>query len=235
MLKVGSKTKITSIGPPGEIPSSSSSSDSSGTFGVGKVIPVGRIGGVKSPEQPGYSLATCRPEEQTVALPVTFPPDVIHHPRCVRVERCGGCCGSDIVACEPTDMIMVDVPVQKFRYLPDIEKFNFTEQVHVPVPKHTKCQCRCRVKEEDCHKQVHEYVESQCACVCKDKEAQRRCETRGPLKVWDSVNCYCGCRNVRECSSGYYYDLEECSCLTLDRYQNRHHHHHNTRSQRQRQ
>lgn len=201
------------MGPPGESPS-----EPTGAFSAGKFIPVGRNGVVKSPaDNPGYSLATCRPEEQTVTIPVTFPPDVVHHPRCVRVERCGGCCGTDILSCEATEKTMVEVPVQKFRYLPDLGKLNFTEQEHVLVERHTKCECRCRVKEGDCLKKVQEYRESECACVCKDKEAQRRCEGSGPLKVWDPVHCYCACRNVRECSSGYRFNFDECSCQRLTR------------------
>lgn len=37
-----------------------------------------------------WSVAACRPEEQTVALQgnvAHYEPHIIHHPRCVRVER----------------------------------------------------------------------------------------------------------------------------------------------------
>jgi len=63
--------------------------------------------------QPSYSkFANCRPEEKTVELPVDEP-HLIYHPRCVRVERCGGCCGSDLFVCEPSQEETISIDVSK--------------------------------------------------------------------------------------------------------------------------
>ena len=42
------------------------------------------------------------PELQTVQLMANTDPSVLFYPTCTRIERCGGCCSSDLLVCEPT-------------------------------------------------------------------------------------------------------------------------------------
>ncbi|XP_021961453.1 balbiani ring protein 3 [Folsomia candida] len=199
------KTQLTMIGLPGE-------DAANRTIGQPKKespTVIGRMG--NKPASPGWSVAACRPEERSVPVGVHYEPHIIHHPRCVRVERCGGCCGTDILACEASEKSTVDVPVQKFEYVADLAKVNFVAQEWVSVERHTKCECRCRTKPEDCTpSQV--YRESECLCVCRNTAEQMSCSEK-PLKVWDPTNCACTCRELRDCSSGFYFNLGTCECL----------------------
>lgn len=61
------------------------------------------------------------------------------------------------------------------------------------------------------------YQESACRCVCGNKTEQEKCEQSldDGLKVWDPYNCLCTCREIRDCSSGFYFNIQSCQCLPL--------------------
>lgn len=46
--------------------------------------------------------AGCTVELQTISLKDTDDPSLYYYPPCTRVNRCGGCCAHDLLACQPT-------------------------------------------------------------------------------------------------------------------------------------
>lgn len=46
--------------------------------------------------------AGCSVEVQTISLKDTDDSSLYYYPPCTRVNRCGGCCAHDLLACQPT-------------------------------------------------------------------------------------------------------------------------------------
>lgn len=46
--------------------------------------------------------AGCSVESQIVSLKDTDDQSLYYYPMCTHVNRCGGCCGHDLLACRPT-------------------------------------------------------------------------------------------------------------------------------------
>lgn len=63
--------------------------------------------------------ARCIPELQPVPLKVDDDPSTIIFPSCTRIKRCGGCCGSSLLSCQPTaieirNFEVIDRRVEKY-------------------------------------------------------------------------------------------------------------------------
>lgn len=56
-------------------------------------------------------MSICAPETHTVSLKKDLDPNLFYYPYCARVERCGGCCGSDLLSCQPSIVEMVNFEV----------------------------------------------------------------------------------------------------------------------------
>uniref|UniRef100_A0A2S2NK92 Platelet-derived growth factor subunit B n=1 Tax=Schizaphis graminum TaxID=13262 RepID=A0A2S2NK92_SCHGA len=148
--------------------------------------------------------ATCTTENQTVSLRDDNNPSLYYSPPCTRVKRCGGCCGSSLVSCQPTEVEMLNFEVTILQYN---ETFTFKEKKIITIEQHVKCKCDCIIKEKDC-KPSQMYNARECQCVCNNLE---ECEEQGK-KVWDSDTCSCQCIEEQECTTGYKYDYNTCSC-----------------------
>ncbi|CAL8129484.1 unnamed protein product [Orchesella dallaii] len=156
--------------------------------------------------------AVCTPEMTTIPVPITVDPFILALPRCLRVARCGGCCLSEVMACEPDHIQKKEFFIKKIAYTGDTERpYEYVDDERVEVDSHTSCKCQCRTKKEHCNDKLHDYVENECSCVCKKKSDYEECQTNS-MKVWDNVNCLCSCRQERPCSSGYYFNLNTCEC-----------------------
>lgn len=55
--------------------------------------------------------ATCTTESQTVSLRDNDDPSLYYSPTCTRVKRCGGCCNSALLSCQPTAVEMLNFEV----------------------------------------------------------------------------------------------------------------------------
>lgn len=56
--------------------------------------------------------ATCTTENRTVSLREDDKnPNLYYSPTCTRVMRCGGCCGSELLSCQPTEIEMLNFEV----------------------------------------------------------------------------------------------------------------------------
>uniref|UniRef100_T1JHN3 Platelet-derived growth factor (PDGF) family profile domain-containing protein n=1 Tax=Strigamia maritima TaxID=126957 RepID=T1JHN3_STRMM len=155
-------------------------------------------------------MAQCEPQLTPVVLDKSSDPSVIYFPSCTRVERCGGCCMHDLLACEPTKTEVLQVKVMVARYQPGTEGFKQEGFKNLEIEKHSRCECRCKTKEEDCNG-LQDYHPNECKCVCRNEKQTELCT--GENRFWDPITCECHCRNIRECSTGFYYDTDTCSCV----------------------
>lgn len=62
----------------------------------------GRFGGDERSKALIPTPAKCMPELQSVSLKVDDDPSSIIFPSCTRIKRCGGCCSSSLLSCQPT-------------------------------------------------------------------------------------------------------------------------------------
>ncbi|XP_027851555.1 vascular endothelial growth factor A-like [Aphis gossypii] len=151
--------------------------------------------------------ATCNIENQTVSLRDDDNPSLYYSPPCTRVKRCGGCCGSSLVSCQPTEVEMLNFEVTVLQYN---ETFTFKEKRIITVEQHVKCKCDCIVKEKDC-KPSQMYSTRECRCVCNNSEEEQKCDEQ-EKKIWDSDTCSCQCIEEQECTTGYKFDYDTCCC-----------------------
>ncbi|XP_018563835.1 uncharacterized protein LOC108905450 isoform X2 [Anoplophora glabripennis] len=155
--------------------------------------------------------AGCTPELKTVSLATTDDPSILYIPQCTKVERCGGCCSHDLLSCQPQEIETLTFKVTKTQYKPDTRKLKYVGKEIVTVEKHNKCKCDCKIKEENCNK-YQEYRPSLCRCICTNSDEETKCY-KSSKKLWNSELCACQCREVLQCSTGYYFDQIECKCM----------------------
>lgn len=182
------------------------------------------------------TMATCKPELQTVELDLPVESNTLYYPTCVRLEQCGGCCYGPLLACRPKVTKVVRLKVLKTvisrstntdssRSRPDSRRQSRRRRRRrrqaiptyheVEAIKHVQCECGCKVKEQDCNPTIHNYLESDCACVCKSRDEKAKCEQKDNTKYWDNDSCACYCRRVVECGSGEYFSHTSCKCERL--------------------
>lgn len=156
--------------------------------------------------------AECRPENVSVSLANSDDPTVIFIPKCTRIERCGGCCSNKLLACQPTETATISVQVIKTQYTgTGAKKLKYLGKEIIPLEKHLKCKCSCKIRAEHCLPN-QQYRSSQCRCVCANKDEEQKCSRDPDRKYWDFQACTCKCRYVMECSTGSFYDHNECRC-----------------------
>ncbi|XP_047121298.1 vascular endothelial growth factor D-like [Schistocerca piceifrons] len=161
-------------------------------------------------------LAVCKPELQTVRLYPNDNPLEVAYPSCTRIERCGGCCGHSLLSCQPTDSEIVNFQV----YITEYRGGDLLQQQRkevVSVERHLKCKCSCIIKEEDCNK-LQKYIPNECACTCQNTDEEEKCTNQQNIKLWDPHECSCKCRNTRECTTGFFFDPDSCSCQPSNRW-----------------
>ncbi|KAK7576388.1 hypothetical protein V9T40_012674 [Parthenolecanium corni] len=154
-------------------------------------------------------FAGCNPEQRTVNLRDTDDPTLFYYPSCTRVDRCGGCCSHELLTCQPKTKQYINYTVHVSKYIGK-SKLEYRGTKVVTVEKHLKCNCECKVKPTDCTSQ-QKYEENDCRCVCTNKEEEQRCTQEEKTKLWNPSTCQCQCREVHECSSGFFFDETRCS------------------------
>ncbi|UYV61105.1 PDGFB [Cordylochernes scorpioides] len=164
--------------------------------------------------------AGCKPELQVVPLvPAGSDPAILTWPSCTRVERCGGCCSSELLHCAPVRTSALHVKVApvlaggettvqavKARYRPTRDdRLEYEGYQTYEVQRHERCTCQCRQTEKDCSA-AQIYQPDQCRCVC----AASAESCRGPDHYWDLKECRCRCKSVLQCSSGFTFSTSTC-------------------------
>lgn len=198
------------------------SSDSDETGGTGEPGDSGNIDRQRQrpPRQSFTDQASCEPELHTIDLSnYTHNVDdnnnneLIIFPRCIRVTRCGGCCGpSNLLTCMPTKTSMLDVRRALVKLTPNkgARGRDTTTLGTIQVEQHDACSCQCREKQSDCDPVKHRYSHEKCKCICIDTQGQFEC--KHPDKWWDPRDCACKCRSILHCSTGLIFSNETCSC-----------------------
>ncbi|CAH1174190.1 unnamed protein product [Phaedon cochleariae] len=176
-----------------------------------------RIGDVEGTARSKYTdsasipmKAGCIPEYRTIKLINNDDPSVLYIPQCTRVEQCGGCCSHSLLSCQPIEKETIAYQVMKTQYTGS-KKLKFLGKEVILVEKHTKCKCDCIVKEENCNK-YQEYRPAECRCTCKNVDEEEKCYRNPGKKLWNPDLCTCQCRDVIQCTTGYYFDQNECKC-----------------------
>ncbi|XP_032677809.1 vascular endothelial growth factor A-like [Odontomachus brunneus] len=161
--------------------------------------------------------AKCMPELQTVSLKLNDDPGTIVYPSCTRINRCGGCCSSSLLSCQPTAS-----ETRNFEVIVTTLSLHYRYQQIVPLEEHTACKCGCRIKEEHCNEKQH-YEQKNCICVCDNVDEETKCIRNNETKMWDPDLCVCSCRRTTPCNTGYYFDHNTCRCrqITFSRPVNR--------------
>ncbi|KAK9498204.1 hypothetical protein O3M35_004069 [Rhynocoris fuscipes] len=155
------------------------------------------------------------PEKQVVKLGP--PPDLnsFYWPSCIRIERCGGCCTqNELLSCQPVEKVIINyqVGIREVELGIHHSRDHYSQKkVIVPVEKHIRCKCDCRIKKEDCPR-LQEYKKESCACVCTNRDEKAKCEDDASNKTWDPHSCTCNCLEEKECQSGYIFNKHSCSC-----------------------
>ncbi|KAH8400400.1 hypothetical protein KR215_011365 [Drosophila sulfurigaster] len=168
----------------------------------------------RSADQPPLAMAaSCSPQPTIVDLNVGQEEaeqsggNVRYAPVCTRVNRCSGCCGSTLIACQPTETEALQMRVRK------LDGSNSKKKVYVivTVEQHVKCKCDCRIRAEDCNS-YQEYRKDLCRCECQNTDARDKCLEQSENKYWDDANCTCACRYNQSCTTGTIFDESQCKC-----------------------
>ncbi|XP_012538150.1 uncharacterized protein LOC105837703 [Monomorium pharaonis] len=150
--------------------------------------------------------AKCMPELQLVSLKLDDDPSTFVFPLCTRIKRCGGCCISPLLSCQPTATEMRNFEV----IVSSVKNMEYRGRRIVPVEEHTKCKCDCKIKEEHCNDRQH-YEPHNCRCICSNIDEEQKCKS-DDMKIWNSTLCTCSCRNIEPCTTGYYFNPNTCRC-----------------------
>lgn len=153
----------------------------------------------------------CEPRPTTVPIPPDEDPRIVYWPTCTKVDRCGGCCGLDLLECAPTAVETMIVQVMKQRMSAnDSSRFEYLGNVNIPLEKHLHCDCHCRTKATDCNSATQDYEEESCSCRCRNSHEATSCPSP---KRWDEKYCRCVCPVLVNCLDDEYYDFNTCSCV----------------------
>lgn len=173
----------------------------------------GERSGANIPKPAGCSttdtIVPLRPKDVT-------DPTLIYSPECTRVKRCSGCCVSSRLACLPTATRTIPFTVTVLEYKTGT-KLKFKNRDVTLVEEHVSCACQCRVKEEHCN-HLQRYNAPNCRCECTNPDDRTRCLQESDIKQWNPDTCLCECNEVKECTTGTYFDRNYCRCLKNDFY-----------------
>lgn len=153
----------------------------------------------------------CEPRPSTVEIPPDSDPRVVYWPTCTKVNRCGGCCGLDLLQCEPTAVETITVQVMKQRISAnDSSRYEYLGNVDIALEKHVGCDCHCRIKQTDCNPSTQDYDEDSCSCRCRNSHEATSCPSP---KRWEEKYCRCVCPVLINCLDDEYFDFNTCSCV----------------------
>ncbi|EZA50606.1 Platelet-derived growth factor subunit B [Ooceraea biroi] len=160
--------------------------------------------------------ANCIPELQPVSLKLDDDPSTMIFPSCTRIPRCGGCCSTSLLSCQPTA-----TEIRNFMVIvASVKELGYKGRQIVPLEEHIKCKCDCKIKAKDCTEKQH-YEPHNCRCACSNVDEEQKCRKESDIKIWNGDLCSCSCRTIEECSTGYFFNHNTCRCGPINRPVNR--------------
>ncbi len=158
--------------------------------------------------------ALCEPEIKTVELEVSeSDKNSVFFPKCVRIARCGGCCGaSHLLECVPTKISQKTLRRAQIRVKRSTNGKAVPEASNhvIRIDVHEECKCQCKVQEKHCNPSIHKYKPELCKCECLNTNDEIECKKLGKSKLWDSAECRCKCAQTKLCSSGLFFSHDTC-------------------------
>lgn len=152
----------------------------------------------------------CEPQMTPIPIEDATDPSILFWPSCVKVRRCGGCCGHDMLTCKPIRETVQEIQLMKVQYpyagAPDFE-FLGLEQYY--IAEHLECECGCRTELSHCDLQIHSYNSESCSCECLNAQEGLQCPSH---KVWNREICQCLCPKLTWCAMDSYYSNDTCRC-----------------------
>lgn len=142
-------------------------------------------------------------------------PNDVLMPPCVRVQRCSGCCGHALLACQPSSTTTHAIKTARLRYDSTTGRLKYAGEFLVPVEEHQGCECGCAVNANDCAP-PRRYRQGECRCSCGNHDERKKCEKHADLRLWDPKACRCACRGPPlECTTGLRWDDQKCWCVKI--------------------
>ena len=154
----------------------------------------------------------CQPQTVSMSLPRDPTPNVIYWPECVDVNRCSGCCGSDLLECQAVEVHNKHFTVIKARFDPDTMNFEMIGTEDIPLGEHIACECGCKVKPRHCTPEKQEYIPEACACRCLNEPDSLFCHS---YQIWNAQQCMCECSERYTCPLGEEFSNTTCQCVKI--------------------
>ncbi|XP_035681952.1 vascular endothelial growth factor C-like isoform X1 [Branchiostoma floridae] len=150
----------------------------------------------------------CSPRGTEVKIPNDSPSTIVV-PGCVNLQRCGGCCHSNVFQCEPLETKNTTITVMKLGVSGSDLVLETIEGIE--MEEHVSCQCGCKVKPHHCNPAIHRYEDCACSCLWPSRDCEEG-------KVWDEKECRCVCQSGQSnCRKRYYWNPDQCKCLCAPR------------------
>ncbi|XP_041454809.1 platelet-derived growth factor subunit A-like [Lytechinus variegatus] len=139
----------------------------------------------------------------------------IYWPPCITINRCGGCCSTEILQCVPNNTRTREMQVLRLTAHQRSPQIQLSGLVSVSVQEDESCSCECKVKPQDCHPTREIYRNCQCEC-----NVEYECPDG---MIWDATRCDCICNtpiHERTCRRRkHYFNEDICGCQCLERLQ----------------
>lgn len=156
------------------------------------------------------ALPACQPRPTIVKTDtlISTNDDILFWPHCLSVNKCDGCCNTDLFECVSTRTRELPTQLIRMEYDSLTNRLAWAGVTTVGVEEDVGCACKCKVRPHQCRVDREVFNNCQCHCV-----AQLECP---PNFRWDPVTCDCVCdvpESHRLCrSKRETFSSEECSC-----------------------
>lgn len=146
----------------------------------------------------------CIPRATTYEIPFTSTTSYIW-PRCIPVQRCGGCCPESKQKCVVKTKSQQQINVYKINQ----DTTAFEGYYTVDYENDVDCECQCKIKSDDCVG-LQTYDSAGCSCQCLSSAKPANCPVR---KQWSWISCDCVCNDSSpSCPPNHQWNTVTCQC-----------------------